>query len=156
MQEKDALIEIYDDSGKNTCHKFRHEINKKLDIVKTAVVLILNDKKQVFICKSKEEPWPGKWGCSAAGIVRHEESLADAAKRTLKRELGLTEELTWLGESFYNFDGIRTFMSVFQGKTKTQPKPKESEEAKWVSIEEAKKMDIMPTLAVALEVLRVK
>ncbi len=155
MQEKDALIDIFDDLSKNIGHKFRHEINDRLDIVKQVNIVLLDDKR-IFVTKAKGGLWPGKWGTTAAGLVRHDEALADAAKRTLKRETGITTELIWLGESMYNFDGIRRIMSIFHGKTKAQPKlnADDAEEGKWATVEEATKMDIMPTLAVALEIVK--
>ncbi len=156
MQERDALIDVFDEEGKNIGHKFRHEINNKLDIVKTVNIILMDDKKRIFVAKAKGEPWPGKWGTSAAGLVRHDEALADAAKRTLKRELGITAELTWLGQNYYNFDGMKRFMSVFIGKTKTQPKinKEDAEEGKWATLQETGKLDMMPTLAVALEIIK--
>jgi len=162
MQEQDAVIDIFDDQGKNIGHKFRYEINKRLDILKQVNMVVIDDKKRMFVTKAKGGLWPGKWGTSAAGLVRHDEALADAAKRTLKRELGISAELKWFGESMYNFDGIKRLFSVFSGSTKAEPKlnPEDAEEGKWVTFEEAEQMikndECMPTFAIALEVIKAK
>jgi len=158
MQEKEALIDIFDDDGNNIGHKLRQEINERIDILKQVNIVLINEDK-IYIAKAKDGLWLGKWGTSAAGIVRHEESLADAAQRTLKRELGITVELEWQGENFYNFDGVKRLLSIFKGSTKAEPKPnsEEVEEGKWVTKEEAEQIikqgEGMPTLAVALEVI---
>ncbi len=156
MQEKDALIDTFDEQGENIGHKFRHEVDKRIDILKQVNIILLNDENKVFVTKSTSELWPDKWGSSAAGLVRHDESLPDAAKRTLKRELGVDVELKWLGENYYNFDGVRRFMSVFIGTVKGELKanPEDVQEGKWVTLEETDKLDGMPTLHVALEIVK--
>ena len=155
MQEKEALIDVFDEDRKNIGHKFRNEVNKRLDILKQVNIIILDDKKRIYVTKAKNG-----WGTSAAGLVRHDEALADAAKRTLKRELGLTMELKATQENYYNFEGVRRLLSVHHGTTKTEPKPnpEDVEEGKWVTTEEAEQMikndECMPTFAVALEVMK--
>jgi len=155
MQEKEALIDIFDEDGKNIGHKFRNEVNERIDILKVVAIVLVDDANKVFTAKASGGHWPGKWGSSAGGVVRHDEALADAAKRTLKRELKLTENLEWLGENYYNFDGVRRFMSVFVGRTKAEPKlnPEDAEEGKWVTIQEAAQLDTMPTFNIALEIV---
>jgi isopentenyldiphosphate isomerase len=60
----------------------------------------------------------------------------------------------------YNFDGVRRLMSVYFGKTNAEPKPNPAdvEEGKWATFEEVDQMiknsEAMPTLAVALELLK--
>ena len=161
MQQKDALIDIFDEAGKNVGHKFRSEVNKRKDILKAVNIVLVDDQNKIFVVKaSKDSIFPGMWGTSAAGLVRHDESNLDAAKRTLKRELGITAELTDLGQNFYDFNGVKRFMSVFYAKTKAQPKvnPSDAEEGKWATIKEVEQMIekgvCMPTLDVAVKQLK--
>jgi len=154
MQEKEALIDIFDEDGTMIEHKERGDVNKRTDILKVVQIMLINDEGKVFVTKLGEGLYQGKWASSAAGIVRHDEALADAASRTLKRELGVSTELTWDGENFYNFDGIKRFMSVFHGKTNQDPTVNEAEEGKWVTIEEAEDLDSLPALPIVLEIIK--
>src|SRR3989344_5670437 len=113
MQEQDSLISVYDVSGKIISNKLRKDVDKKNDILKTVIILVINNQNKVFITKIPSNHFTERWGASAAGMVRKDEKIIDAAKRTLNRELDLLKNPIFLSENFYDFNVIKRFMSVF-------------------------------------------
>ena len=152
MQDADALIAVFNKEGKIMGKKLRKDVDKEKDILKTVVILIQNSKDDFLLTKPRVTLWVGKWGSSAAGMVRYGENVEEAAVRTLYRELGLEIPLTKKDESFYNFGGVCRFLSVFHGKSDFILVNKEdATEYRWFSTEEIKKLQCMPTLDAALE-----
>ena len=159
MQEKEALIQIYNENQEPIAVKPRKDINKNTDILEDANILIINNKNQIFMIKAKQSSWPGKWGGSCAGLVRYQETPNEAAKRTLKRELNIKVPLTHLHKKYYDFNGKKKIMNFFYGKaSELKPNPDDFEETKWISIQEAEKMiknnECMPTFEAAFKALK--
>lgn len=154
MQEPDALIDVYDRNGNVYSIKQRSEIDKKKDILRCVVVLILNPKNELFLVRARDSTFPGKFGCSAAGLVRHRENPIEAVERTMKRELGVAIPLHSLGEKFYEFyetEGIKRYMRVYYGTVEEgtlEPNMNDIESYEWVPFNDVEKRfpECMPTL----------
>ena len=152
MQEKEALIGIYDENKNLISIKQRSQVDKKQDILKTVVLILFNNKDEVFMIKTKDTAWKKeKWGGSCATLIRHNEKPEQAAKRVLKRELNLEIPFELIKEKFYNWGGIKRHLSIFKAKTEEEPQPNTNDfyETKWHSIEKAQELiennQCMPT-----------
>ena len=135
MQEQDSIILVYDISGKVISNKLRKDIDKKGDIIKTVIILVINNQNKIFVTKLPDSPFNEKWASSAAGMVRKDEKIIDAAKRTLQRELNLLKNPVFLSEKFYDFNILKRLMSVLYIKTGDLPKinPDDVRDSKWMT-----------------------
>ena len=160
MQEGSALIDVLDTNGKVLGQKRRDEIDRTHDIVRMILILLFNAKNELFLTQPTESAWPGQWASSAAGLVRHGEQPEAAARRTLVRELGLHTPLQSLGEKYYNFQGVRRYMTVFYGTTPETPLvcSEDANQTRWVTLEETEALlgSFTPTLQAALALLKNK
>jgi isopentenyldiphosphate isomerase len=160
MQEKEAIIAVYNEEGIVIEKKPRKDINKEKDILKTANIILINNKNQIFMIKANDFLWKDKWGGSCAGLVRHKETPKQAAKRTLKRELNINIKLQHLAENFHNFNSTKRFLSVFLVKTNNNPiiNLNDIKEGKWISFKEAQILinnnKCMPTFESSFEILK--
>lgn len=157
MQEKDALIGIFDEKGNVVGNKTRAEVNKKTDILKNVIIMVVNSNKEIFVVRPINSVFDGLWGSAAAGLVRLNEVPKEAALRTIDRELGLTEELNHLMDDFYNFNGIKRFSSVFYfEKDNLEINKNEVVEAKLVTPDFVEKNahQFMPTFKAAFEEMK--
>ena|SRR3972149_6149123 len=152
------IIDLYDESGKIVGQKSRESVDPLKDILKTVNVIVLNSKKELYMTKPAHSLWPGKWASSAAGIVRQDQSGDDAAMRTVKKELGIVLKLISLGESFYDFDGIKFWMSTYYGTTTMPvvPNPRDVAQGKWMSVDVVERIlsDCYPTFQVSFKKLK--
>lgn len=153
MQEKEALIEIFDENQNSRGSKKRSEIDKNNDIIKNSNILVFNQQGRLLIISPKDNAWKGKWASSAAGMVRERETFEDCAKRTLKRELGIEPELEFLEEGFYDFGDKKRIIGFFTCRVDSeeiQPNENDSEEHHWKSLEEVNELiqqgSCLPTL----------
>lgn len=152
MQDADALIEIVDEKGKSLGHKQRKDVDKRRDILKAVYILVENDSGRVLLTRSSSDPlYPNKWGCSAAGLIRHEETAKQAAERTLRRELNISANLEEMGSGFYNFSGVKRWMWMYRVKAKVMRQNlRDSDELSWFSVGDArlliKEGGVMPML----------
>jgi len=160
MQEQEAVIEVYNEKGEVIVSKPRKDVNKKIDILKSVVILVVNGKKELFMIKARDSLWADKWGGSCAGLVRHDEDVREAAKRTLQRELGINDNLNFLGEQYHDWDGVKRLLNVFSARVndnKPNPNKNDIKEWRWVSFDEAQAMikrnECMPSINAAFGML---
>ncbi len=157
MQEKEALIGVYDASGKVVGKKTRNEVDKINDILKGVYIIVVNDKSGLLMIKAKDSLWHNKWGAGAGGLVRIDENVKDAALRTLKREFGIDGDLKFLAEQFYDFNGLKRFATIYFVEINEDLKINRDDfsEWKWISFLEVEKMiasgECMPMTEAALE-----
>lgn len=160
MQEKEAIIGIYDEEGNLIAKKPRKEVDKKKDILKTVKILAFNKKGEIFMIKEGNPAiWSNKWGGSCASLVRADEKPTEAAKRTLMRELGITKEPKFIGERFIDFGDAKRHWNVFVVKDidKVNPNKEDFSQTKWTDINEAKKLisegKCMPSFGESLKMI---
>ncbi len=159
MQEKEALIGIYDEFGNIIGEKKRKNVEKEKDILKVVYILLFDEANRIFMCKFKDTLWKGKFGGSCGGLIKKGENAEDAAKRTMKRELGIETKLNFIGEKYYDFDNIKRFVSVFVGRAKEEIKISSDDiiEGKWIEFEKVKELikndKVMPTFKASFDML---
>ena len=164
MQERNALIEVVDETGRSLGHKERKDVDKRKDILRAVYVLVENAEGKLLLARSQSDPiYPNLWGCSAAGLIRHGETAEDAAKRTVKRELGINVVLEETGSGFYDFSGVKRWMWMYRAMANAVQQSAsmaESYELTWFSMSDAssliKKGKAMPMLEPQLSALKSK
>ncbi len=162
MQEKEELIEIYNEHLESIGIKKKKEVNEKKDIVKTAIIILFNEKNQIFMTEPKKSIWPDKISCSCIALVKHNESAIETAKETLKKELNIEAKLIPFEEKYYNLNGIKRILSFFYAKAKSQPRinKKEIKDGKWVEQDEIENIikhdDCIPPFIIAYNILKNK
>lgn len=80
-------------------------------------ILVFSPDGQLLLQRMRinHERYPGYWGSSAAGFVHSGETYNAAAKRVLKRELGIKSiSLTKLGVKMVDDHGSKKFLAVYQ------------------------------------------
>jgi ADP-ribose pyrophosphatase YjhB (NUDIX family) len=104
-----------------------------------AEVLLTNDGSDLLLIRRAHEPFKGCWGLPG-GFVEYGEHPADAARREVLEEVGVTARLTGV-LGVYNdphLDDIAAVM-VFVGETDGTPEPDLHEvlETRWYSLDDA-------------------
>lgn len=114
--QEEVLVDIFDGEGTVIGQKKREEIEKDRDIVHTVYIFVFTPEKELWIATLSETAtlYGGKFGSTAAGMVRHGEDALQAARRTLTYELGIE---SWaavvLGTDVVTLsDGVVRMMSV--------------------------------------------
>ena len=109
------LVNIYSEQGKVLETKEKSQIDKEKDILKCVYVFVKNLKGDVFLSVIPERAgmYVGKYGVSSAGIVRSAEDIQKAAHRTVGKEFGIRPRLQMLGTDFYDFNGVKRFITAF-------------------------------------------
>lgn len=160
MQEKEVLIEVFSQNLESLGVKKRKDVDKYNDIFQSVNIFLMNKKNQIFITLPKKSVWPGKLSSSCSGLVRYKETPLEAAKRTLKRELGIEARLILIEEKFYSFEGIKRLISYYRASTAVNPKinKKEIAEGRWLNIEEIENLiahdECMPPFMAGFELLK--
>lgn len=157
MQESNALIAMYDETGCVVGKKQRCDVDKKKDILKSVSILLVNGEGKILVSRACDTLYPDMVGSSAAGLVRDGETAEEAARRTLQRELGITPELRFHGEEYINLDGVRRWMNVFSARWNGQfvANQDDVKETEWISVSEAERhQDSMPTLRAAIGIYK--
>ena len=134
MQSDDTIIPVYDTAGNIIDRKRRDQIDRQQDIIKSAMVMLINPQGQCYVVQPVQTAYPGKWLTSAATMVREGEAPDKAIKRCLESELGITSDPTPLGKKFADMDGVRRFLHMYYLRTSEQPRhnPQDSSQTRWV------------------------
>lgn len=127
------MVPVFDEQENVIVTKPRSEIDKKNDIVYCVDVVVIRPNGHLILSKIPEgKLYKGQLASTAATMLRSEEEPLEAAKRGLKKELGLNDaKPQYLGKEFFTFpDGVKRFKStfklVFEGDLK--PNPEDVEE----------------------------
>ena len=141
MEEK---VEVIDDN-----FNVLKVVSRKESIAKNlkhrgVLIIIKNSKGQFYVAQRKrtKKVFPLKWGVGAGGAAMPNESFEDAAKRELKEEFGIDDNVEFLFDFSYNTEynnyKAKVYLSIFDGGIILNED--EFEQGKWVSVEEMTKM----------------
>lgn len=113
MQHDFHPVDILDKTGKIISQKPRNKVDKSVDIFHTAHVILITPRGEVVmsIIPLREDlpnVYANKLGTTVATIRRSNETILQAAKRSVSRELFIDEmPLTLLGEQFHSLPPMR-------------------------------------------------
>jgi 8-oxo-dGTP pyrophosphatase MutT (NUDIX family) len=99
----DEIVALYDEGGRPTGSAPRSVMRRdNLRHAATGVV-VRNGHGLIYVHRRTptKDVYPGRWDFTAGGVVLEGEDPHDAARRELEEELGITSELTPLGEADY-------------------------------------------------------
>lgn len=122
MQHDFYPVDILDKTGKVIGQKPRNKVDKLVDIYHTAHILLITPRGEVVISiiplrEDLPNIYANKLGTTVATIRRSQETILQAAKRSVSRELFIDEmPLTLLGEQFHELPPMRdNLLTVFYG-----------------------------------------
>lgn len=150
VDRKDKKVGI---ASREECHGFPGRLHRAI------MVVVKNEKGQILLAKRSKSKrlWTGIWDGTIATHVFPGETKEEAAKRALKKELGLDNLLpTYLGHFIYRAkwddDGVECeYCHVFLTKTKEVIlNPEEASEVVWVSEERLTNYSLTPWFLKAL------
>jgi aminoglycoside phosphotransferase (APT) family kinase protein/8-oxo-dGTP pyrophosphatase MutT (NUDIX family) len=95
-----------------------------------------------------KDVYPGRWDFTAGGVVLYDEDPLEGARRELMEELGISAELTPLGEADYSDEhtNYRAFRYVTSCDGVVTPQPEEIAYGAWLSIERLLQLMVEPDL----------
>ena len=137
---KNHKVEVIDNNFNILKIVTRDEVIKDNLKHKTALVIVKNSKNQIYVNQRKKtkELFPLKWVVGAGGAVHAGETYDEAAKRELKEELGISSPIKFLFNFDYQSDitnyKAKVYLTEYDGEINLNKD--ESEQGKWVSLEE--------------------
>ncbi len=143
---KEEIVTVVDEEDNIIGEKPRKDVEEKNLIYRTAAVIVVNDKEEIFTHQRKKTKflYPGMWDVKVGGMVLAGESYEDSAKRELYEEAGIKNvDLAFLYDqkmrSEINNVNRKVFKCIWNGPIKIQEE--EIEQGKFMAIEEIKKLD---------------
>jgi isopentenyldiphosphate isomerase len=134
----DHEVDIFDDHGNVIGVKARKDVDKPRDILHVVYSFVVTPEGKLILSRIPRDPakknlFPGKLGVTVATILRHNEHHLDAAKRSLAKEVGITEpDLQFLGETMEAFhNSPKRLISAYictAAESDLKPNPEDVEE----------------------------
>ena len=154
-KSNEKLIDMVDEDDNVIGKGTYEEVAEKGKIFRSANILVFNSKGQLLVHKRNRNlrTFPGMWDTKLGGIVDSGESYEEAARRELKEEAGIENaELQLLFPLKYRTPKYKNnrmvYTCVYDGKLKLQEE--EVEEAKFVTVDEARRMKGLSPSAIAV------
>lgn len=146
----DEYVDVVNEDDKVIGRKSKNLIHRDGDWHRVSHVLVLNKKSEVLCHKrsSTKEVFAGKWDFIIGGHVLSGESYYEAAKRELKEEVGMKNEIyeigTWKGLSdpaIRHKTIVKIFATMYDGNVKfLKLDKKEIEKLKFIKISDLEKI----------------
>ena len=105
----DHEVDILDDHGNVIGVKAHKDVDKSREILHVVYSFVVTPDGRLLLSRIPRDPakknlFPGKLGVTVATVLRHDEHHLDAAKRSLAKEIGITNpDLQFLGETMEAF-----------------------------------------------------
>ena len=136
--EGDEIIDHVDDTGTVLATVTRAEMRAGNLMHRSVFIAVLNDADQILVHRRAEwkDIWPDAWDIAVGGVVAAGETWEVAAARELAEEVGVSAELSYLGEGVYVDDDVREFARVYLARSEGPFTFEDGEvaEAAWVPI----------------------
>lgn len=108
-------VEVVDEHGAVVDVVPRHEVRERNLRHRTVFVAVVNRAGELLVHRRSEwkDVWPGRWDLAVGGVCEPGEPWEAAAARELHEELGVQEELVYLGEDRYEDDEVRELARAY-------------------------------------------
>lgn len=107
----EELVDIVDDDDNVIATVTRRQMRAGRLLHRSVGVAVIGTDGRLLIHRRSptKDLWPGWWDIAAGGVVAAGENYADAARRELAEELGITGvEIEYLGRAHYVDDDLAT------------------------------------------------
>jgi isopentenyldiphosphate isomerase len=110
------MVTIVDRFNKKIGTSPRPEMRARNLIHRASFILVFNDRGELFVQQRTmtKDIYPGRWEVAAGGVVTAGETVSQSAERELREELGVSGELRFLYEMYYEDEFNRLFCHIFQ------------------------------------------
>jgi isopentenyldiphosphate isomerase len=108
-------VEVVDEGGGVLDVVPRHEVRERNLRHRTVFVVVVNRAGELLVHRRAEwkDVWPGRWDLAVGGVCEPGEPWETAAARELAEELGVREELVYLGADLYSDDEVRELAHAY-------------------------------------------
>jgi aminoglycoside phosphotransferase (APT) family kinase protein len=139
MVPVDEIVALYDDGGRPAGSAPR-SVMRAENLRHAATGVIVRDplgRLYVHLRTQSKDVYPGRWDFTAGGVVLYDEDPIEGARREVFEELGVTSELTPLGEAAYadqhtTYHAFR-YLTTCDGAV--TPQPEEIAYGAWLTVE---------------------
>ncbi len=132
------IIDHVDETGALLGTITRAEMRAGNLMHRSVFIAVLNDTDQILVHRRAgwKDIWPDAWDIAVGGVVAADEAWEVAAARELAEEVGVSAELSYLGEGVYADDHVREFARVYLARCEGPFTFEDGEvaEAAWVPI----------------------
>lgn len=136
--ESSEIIDHVDDTGTVIATVTRAEMRAANLMHRSVFIAVINDADQILVHRRADwkDIWPDAWDIAVGGVVAAGEAWELAAARELVEEVGITAELSYLGEGIYADDHVQEFARVYMARSEGPFSFDDGEvaEAAWVPI----------------------
>lgn len=111
----EELIHIVTEDNEKLGRVTRNIMREQNLIHRASYILVFNSQKELLIQKRTQtkDIYPGYWDVAAGGVVLAEESYEESARRELREELGITAELDFCFDHYYEDADNRVWGRIF-------------------------------------------
>lgn len=136
--EDEEIIDHVDDTGTVLGTVTRSEMRAANLMHRSVFIAVINDADQILVHRRAEwkDIWPDAWDIAVGGVVAADEPWEVAAARELAEEVGVSAELSYLGEGVYSDDHVSEFARIYLARSEGPFTFEDGEvaEAAWVPI----------------------
>jgi len=110
------VVAIVDAENRVIGQATRREMRRRNLIHRATYILVFNQKEQLFVQKrtQSKDIYPGYFDVAAGGVVLSGEDYEESAQRELHEELGLTAELEFLFDRYFEDDRNKVWGRVYR------------------------------------------
>lgn len=132
-------VDILDDQGEISFVTTRREMRARNLWHRTVFVVVTNIAGDVLVHRRADwkDVWPGLWDFAFGGVLGSGEAWEAAAIRELAEEVGISTELSYLGEGLYEDEAVRERARIYRTHSEGPFEFPDGEvvEVAWVSLD---------------------
>lgn len=111
----EEIVQIVDEDDQVIGAMARRLMREQRLIHRASYILVFNAAGELYVQKrtQSKDIYPGYWDVAAGGVVLAGESYEESAERELAEELGVSAELEFLFDQYYEDQGNRVWGRIF-------------------------------------------
>ena len=137
-REDSELVDILDEHANVIDTMTRAEMRDGNLLHRSVFIAVVNDADELLVHLRADwkDLWPSSWDIAVGGVVGAGEGWETAAARELAEEVGISSELSYLGEGIYEDEHVREVARIYHTRSEGPFTYSDGEvvEAAWVPI----------------------
>jgi isopentenyldiphosphate isomerase len=137
-REQSESVDLLDEHGIVVGATTRAEMRDSNLLHRSVFIAVVNDADELLVHLRADwkDLWPSSWDIAVGGVVGAGEAWETAAARELAEEIGITTELSYLGEGSYEDEHVREISRIYHARSEGPFTYNDGEvvEAAWVPI----------------------